>query len=90
MTYFSDFYYIIKGPMVMTIDLLITGNPGSHFYVQYRKNGEMHFRSTREELNEDRWVVWIFWPQEGACEIPVPKWSYQGDALVSHLKFLNR
>ena len=29
-----------------------------------------------------------FWPQEGACEIPVPKWSDQGDVffLVSHLK----
>ena len=31
-------------------------------------------------------VIWEFWPQEGAGEIPVPKWSDQGDALVSHLK----
>ena len=40
-----------------------------------------------------------FCSQEGACEIPVPKWSDQGDALDLHLKkplnfdklqFLNR
>ena len=35
----------------------IKGNPGSHFYVQYRKSGEIHFRSTNEELNEDSVVV---------------------------------
>ena len=29
-----------------------------------------------------RWVVWEFCPQEGACEIPVPKWSDQGDSLL--------
>ena len=34
-----------------------------------------------------RWVVLEFWPQEGACEIPVPKWSDKGDALLDlHLK----
>ena len=32
----------------------------------------------------NRWVVWEFWPQEGACEIPVPKCSDQGDALDFH------
>ena len=34
-------------------------------------------------------VGWItlgeFWPQEGACEIPVPKWSDQSNALDLHL-----
>ena len=41
-------------------------------------------RNENPALN--RWVVWEFCPQEGACEIPVPKWSHQGDDLVSHLK----
>ena len=31
-------------------------------------------------------VVWEFCAQEGACEIPVPKWSDQGAALDLHLK----
>ena len=35
--------------------------------------------------SSDRWVVWQFCPQEGAGEIPVPKWSYQGDAPVSQI-----
>ena len=32
--------------------------------------------------------VWEFCPQEDACEIPVPKWIDQGDALFLHLKNL--
>ena len=36
--------------------------------------------------NFDNIALGEFWPQEGACEIPVPKWSDQVDALVSHLK----
>ena len=31
-----------------------SGNPGSHFYVQYRKSGDLHFLTTKEEFNEDR------------------------------------
>lgn len=29
------------------------GNPGSHFYVQYRKVGEPSFEKTNPEVNED-------------------------------------
>ena len=29
-----------------------------------------------------RWVKLDIWPQEDACEIPVPKWIDQGVALV--------
>ena len=36
----------------------------------------------------DWWVVLEFCPQEGVREIPVPKWSEQGDALDLHLKNL--
>ena len=32
------------------------------------------------------WVVLKFCLQEGVCEIPVPKWSDQGDALDLHFK----
>lgn len=35
----------------------IQGNPGSHFYVQYRKDMETQFLSSDEELNEDSIVV---------------------------------
>ena len=30
--------------------------------------------------------VWDFCPQDDAYEIPVPKWSHEGDALVFTLK----
>ena len=36
------------------------------------------------KVEQNRWVVYEFWPQEDAWEIPVPKWCDQGDALVSH------
>ncbi len=32
-------------------------NPGSHFYVQYKKVDQIQFKSTQEELNEDSIVV---------------------------------
>ena len=32
-------------------------NPGSHFYVQYKKSEDIHYFSTDEELNEDSIVV---------------------------------
>ncbi|TRY75568.1 hypothetical protein TCAL_04520 [Tigriopus californicus] len=35
----------------------IEGNPGSHFYVQYKKDMETQFLSSNEELNEDSIVV---------------------------------
>ena len=35
----------------------INGNPGSHFYVQYKKQHEPQFISTKEELNEDSIVI---------------------------------
>jgi hypothetical protein len=35
----------------------IEGNPGSHFYVQYKKEKEPQFISTKEELNEDSVVI---------------------------------
>lgn len=35
----------------------IEGNPGSHFYVQYKKTMETQFLSSDEELNEDSIVV---------------------------------
>lgn len=35
----------------------IEGNPGSHFYVQYKKQHEPQFISTKEELNEDSIVI---------------------------------
>jgi len=35
----------------------IEGNPGSHFYVQYRKTHETQFLSSEEELNGDSIVI---------------------------------
>ena len=35
----------------------IEANPGSHFYVQYRKSEQIQYLSTQEELNEDSIVV---------------------------------
>jgi hypothetical protein len=29
------------------------GNPGSHFYVQYRKTGEPNFHNTEPTINEE-------------------------------------
>ena len=45
-----------------------------------------HCHKIRVQGEISRWVVWDFCPQEGACKIPVPKWSDQGDILVSHLE----
>ena len=35
----------------------IEGNPGSHFYVQYKKDMATQFKSSEEELNQDSIVV---------------------------------
>ena len=35
----------------------IEGNPGSHFYVQYKKDMETQFKSSEEELNQDSVVI---------------------------------
>ena len=34
-----------------------------------------------ETTENNWWVVLEFCPQEGACEIPVPMWNDQDDAL---------
>ena len=41
----------------------IEGNPGSHFYVQYKKEMDTQYKSSEEELNQDSVVVgglWLF------------------------------
>ena len=35
----------------------IEGNPGSHFYVQYKKEMDTQYKSSEEELNQDSVVV---------------------------------
>jgi neuronal cell adhesion protein len=35
----------------------IEGNPGSHFYVQFKRTGDMQYLSSQEELNEDSIVM---------------------------------
>ncbi len=41
----------------MTWQPQIEGNPGSHFYVQFRKTQETQFLSSEEELNGDSIVI---------------------------------
>ena len=58
---------------------------GSHYSVgpePPRKS--RHLKKTQQTLQNNRWVVLFFCSQEGACEIPVPKCSDQGDALDFH------
>ena len=57
------FKYIVLHPdsgyarIKVTWQPQIEGNPGSHFYVQYKKKQEPQFLSTEEELNEDSIIV---------------------------------
>ena len=61
----------------------------SELSLEQSKNASILANSS--ELNEQLVNLQVsymreFWPQEGACEIPVPKRSDRGDALASHLK----
>lgn len=40
------------------------GNPGSHFYVQYRKEGESQFQNEKEQISEDSYVIAGLEPNE--------------------------
>ena len=53
------------------------------FELTLKPNGyHMAYNDELPMTTLNRWVVWVFCPQEGACEIPVPKWRYQGDAML--------
>ena len=65
-----------------------------HFFSENQKSYQCAFQTNgklstllKKVSSNYWWVVLEFCPQEAACKIPVPKWSYQGDALVSHLHF---
>lgn len=57
------FKYIVMNPdsgyarIKVTWQPQIEGNPGSHFYVQYKKTMDTQFLSSEEELNEDSIVI---------------------------------
>jgi len=69
----------------------IEGNPGSHFYVQYKKEMATQFKSSEEELNQDSIVVGGLDPEytydfrvvavDGDHETPsetIPVYTYPG------------
>jgi len=69
----------------------IEGNPGSHFYVQYKKDMATQFKSSEEELNQDSIVVGGLDPEftydfrvvavDGDHETPsetIPVYTYPG------------
>ena len=61
------FTHIISGiyaRIKITWQPQIEGNPGSHFYVQYKKEMATQYKSSGEELNEDSIVITGLDPDE--------------------------
>merc|ERR1711884_519830 len=97
------FKYIVMTPesgyarIKVTWQPQIEGNPGSHFYVQYKKRSDTQFLSSEEELNLDSIVIGGLDPEytydfrvvavDGVHETPsevIPVYTYSNLPLSGH------
>ena len=97
------FKYVVMNPesgyarIKVTWQPQIEGNPGSHFYVQYKKRSDTQFLSSEEELNLDSIVIGGLDPEytydfrvvavDGIHETPsevIPVYTYSNLPLSGH------